>query len=124
MNISEHSVALISVIAGLGLTNLLGNLNRLIRARRKVRWDILQLLWALIALFLVDNYWWGLYQGSVVATEAASAATFLVGLSLPLGGWSLCTTAPARVNSVASSSSATASLMPSCNLNRSWYGRT
>ena len=60
MNISEHSVALISVIVGLGLTNLLGNLNRLIHARRKVRWDVLQLLWALIALFLVDNYWWGL----------------------------------------------------------------
>jgi hypothetical protein len=99
MDIREHSVALISVIVGLGLTVLLGNLNRLIRARRQVRWDALPLLWALIALLLVNNYWWGLYQGSVVATAASSAATFLVGLSMPIMLYLICAAALPNVRS-------------------------
>jgi len=102
MDIREHSVALISVIVGLGLTVLLANLNRLIRARREVRWDVLPLLWALIALLLVNNYWWGLYQGSVVATAASSAATFLVGLSMPIMLYLICAAALPNVRSAGS----------------------
>lgn len=90
MDIREHSIALISVVVGLGLADLLSNLNRIIRARRQVRWDPLPLLWSFIALLLVNNYWWGLYQGSVVATAASSAATFLVGLSLPIMLYLIC----------------------------------
>jgi len=99
MDIREHSVALISVIVGLGLTVLLANLNKLIRARREVRWDALPLLWALIALLFVNNYWWGLYQGSVVATAASSAATFLVGLSMPIMLYLICAAALPNVRS-------------------------
>ena len=99
MDIREHSVALISVIVGLGLTVLLANLNKLIRARREIRWDALPLLWALIALLLVNNYWWGLYQGSVVATAASSAATFLIGLSMPIMLYLICAAALPKVRS-------------------------
>jgi len=46
MDIREHSITLVSVIVGLGLTELLGNLNRLVRSRRDVRWHALPLIWA------------------------------------------------------------------------------
>ncbi|HZW50559.1 MAG TPA: hypothetical protein VFF05_01740, partial [Rudaea sp.] len=70
MDIREHSVALISVVIGLGLTSLLGNFNRLMRRRGEIRWDALPLAWALIALMLVNNYWWGVYLGMVTSTAA------------------------------------------------------
>ena len=59
MDIREHSVALISVVIGRRLTSLFGNFNRLMRRRGEIRWDALPLAWALIALMLVNNYWWG-----------------------------------------------------------------
>jgi len=93
MGLREHSIALISVIVGLGLTELLGNFNRLMCVRREVRWDGLSLAWALLAILLVNNYWWGMYQGYVSATSASSAATFLVGLSLPVLLYLICAAA-------------------------------
>ena len=36
MDIIEHSVTLISIIIGIGLTEMLGNLHRLIRNRARV----------------------------------------------------------------------------------------
>jgi len=93
MGLREHSIALISVIVGLGLTDLLGNFNRLMRFRREVRWDALSLAWALIAVLLVNNYWWGMYQGYVAATSASSAGTFLLGLSLPVMLYLICAAA-------------------------------
>jgi hypothetical protein len=61
--------------------------------RREVRWDGLSLAWAFLAILLVNNYWWGMYQGSVSATSASSAATFLVGLALPVLLYLLCAAA-------------------------------
>jgi hypothetical protein len=45
MDIREHSITLVSVIVGLGLTELLANLNRLVRSRRDVCWHALPLVW-------------------------------------------------------------------------------
>ena len=39
MDITEHSLTLISIIIGLGLTEMFGNLHRLIRNRSRVTWD-------------------------------------------------------------------------------------
>ena len=93
MGLREHSIALISVIVGLGLTELLGNFNRLMSVRREVRWDALSLAWAMLAVLLVTNYWWGMYQGYVSATSASTAATFLVDLSLPVLLYMICAAA-------------------------------
>lgn len=84
MDLRAHSIALISVIVGLGLTELLGNFNRLMQVRHEVKWYALSLAWAALAALFVINYWWGMYQGVVSATTASSAATFLVGLSMPI----------------------------------------
>ena len=93
MDIRAHSIALISVIIALGLTDLLGNFNRLVRARVPVAWDALPLLWALIALLFVTNYWWGLYSGMVVAAEPHNAGEFLISLLLPIVLYLMCAAA-------------------------------
>ncbi|HEX8693187.1 MAG TPA: hypothetical protein VF746_12245 [Longimicrobium sp.] len=58
----EHLLALVSIIVGLGLTDLLGSLHRLIRARRRVRWHWLPLLWAAGVLLLTLQYWWVFFR--------------------------------------------------------------
>ena len=52
-DITEHSLTLISIIVGIGLTEMLGNLHRLIRNRRRVTWDWLPVTWAAALLLLV-----------------------------------------------------------------------
>ena len=74
MTIQEHSVTLISIIVGLGLTEMFGNLQKLIRRRASVTWDWLPILWATILLVVVVNYWWGLYIGSTGLKQVSNAA--------------------------------------------------
>lgn len=93
MDLRSYSVALISVIVGLGLTSLLGAFNRLMRRRSEIRWDALPLAWALIALLLINNYWWGIYLGTVAATTPTSAYMFLVSLSVPILLYLICAAA-------------------------------
>jgi len=93
MDIREHSVALISVVIGLGLTSLLGNFNRLMRRRGELRWDALPLAWALITLMLVNNYWWGVYLGMVTSTAAANVGDFALSLLYPILLYLICAAA-------------------------------
>lgn len=93
MDIREHSIALVSVIVGLGVTELLGNLNRLIRARRAIRWDALPMAWAAIAFLLVNNFWWGLYLGVTGIEAPTSAGTYLLSLSMPVLLYLICAAA-------------------------------
>ena len=86
MDIREHSVALLSVVIGLGLTSLLGNFNRLMRRRGEIRWVALPLLWALIVLMLVNNYWWVVYLGMVTSTTAANVGDFVADVVNPAEG--------------------------------------
>ena len=84
MTIQEHSVTLISIIVGLGLTEMFGNLHRLIRLRSRVTWDWLPVLWATTLLVLVVNYWWGLYQGTTGLKQLSNAAQLGLLLVQPL----------------------------------------
>ncbi len=76
MNITEHSVTLISIIIGIGLTEMLGNLHRLIRNRSRVTWDWLPVTWAAALLLLVINYWWSLYLGVSGLNQSKNAGEF------------------------------------------------
>jgi len=81
MDATSHSVTLISIIVGLGLTELLLNLHRLIHARRQVRWDPLPLLWTATVLLMLLNYWWALAMrrdGSELAHTAGAYGLLLV----------------------------------------------
>jgi hypothetical protein len=68
MDIATHSITLISILVGLGLTEMFGNLHRLIRLRDRVRWDALPLAWVAALFFLTLNYWWALYLGLTMAS--------------------------------------------------------
>lgn len=84
MNITEHSVTLISIILGLGLTEMLGNLHRLIRNRRRVTWDWLPVTWTAALLLLVINYWWSIYLGVSGLNQSKNAAEFGLLLIQPI----------------------------------------
>ena len=57
----EYLTAFVTIVLGLGVSELLLNLNRLFRARDRVRWHWLPLLWAAIVLLLQLNFWYGFY---------------------------------------------------------------
>jgi hypothetical protein len=52
-------LTLVSIVAGLGLTELLLTFYKLVHDRRSIVWDGLPLAWALLILIAVVNYWWG-----------------------------------------------------------------
>ena len=74
MDITDHSVTLISIIVGIGLTEMFGNLHRLIRNRGQVTWDWLPVVWSAVLLLLVVNYWWAIYQGIIGIDQLSNAA--------------------------------------------------
>jgi hypothetical protein len=76
MDITTHLVTLNSIIIGIGLTEMLGNLHRLIRNSRRVKWDWLPVAWSAVLLLLVINYWWSIYLGVSGLGQAGNAAEF------------------------------------------------
>jgi hypothetical protein len=84
MDIGAHSITLISIIIGLGLTEMFGNLHRLIRNRARVQWDFLPLAWVTTMFFLVLNYWWALYLRLDGSQLARTAGEFGLILAAPL----------------------------------------
>lgn len=93
MSFTEHAIVLVSIIVGLGLTDLLGSFRRLVHARERVRWDGLPLAWALVSLLLVVNYWWGLYLGATGIYEVQTAGAFVASMALPLLLYLVCSSA-------------------------------
>ena len=73
MNDSGIMVTLITVVFGLMLTELFAGVHRLLRARRRVRWDWITLLVAWYVFMTVLKNWWELAFGA--------------GSSLVYGGW-------------------------------------
>ena len=55
MDITTHSVTLISIIIGIGLTEMFGNLHRLIRNPTQVTWDWLPVAWSAVLLVVVGG---------------------------------------------------------------------
>ena len=72
-----YILPLVSVLVGLAVADLAISLHRLLRARRRVRWDALPLATAVLAVLAVLELWWNLY--------ASQEATFLT----TLGGFLL-----------------------------------
>ena len=74
----EYILPLVSVIVGLAVADLAVSLQRLLRARRHVRWDWLPLATALLAVLALLEVWWIFY-----ASQEADFFTTLGGF-LPL----------------------------------------
>ena len=58
----EYIAALLSIIVGLGLTDLAQSLRELVRPRRRVNWHWLPLLWAATAFLLAVQIWWNSFS--------------------------------------------------------------
>jgi hypothetical protein len=76
MDITTHALTLVSIIIGIGLTEMFGNLHRLIRNRSRVTWDWLPVAWAAFLLLVVVNYWWSIFLGLSGFEQASNAAEF------------------------------------------------
>jgi hypothetical protein len=80
----EYIAALLSIIVGLGLTDLARSLRELVRPRRKVDWHWLPLLWAATTFLLTVQIWWNSFSFITEATPAFFIAYLLVFLLLYL----------------------------------------
>ena len=58
----EYLIALVSIIVGLGLTDLAQSLRELVRPSRSVRWHWLPLAWAGITFTVVLQIWWSSFR--------------------------------------------------------------
>lgn len=68
----EYLVALISIIVGLGITDLAQSLRELVRPSRPVRWHWLPLLWVVNIVLIVLQLWWASF--SLLQLEVFSEA--------------------------------------------------
>jgi len=76
MDIVQHLTTLVSIVVGLGLTEMFSRLLKLVHNRDRVKWDWLPIAWAAISVLMVLNYWWGLYAGVSGLGQVTSAAQF------------------------------------------------
>ena len=81
---AEHWATLVSIIIGLGIADLLVNFHRLIHARKRVKWDALPLVWAVIALLWLFNYWWAVGAGLDGSRNARVVGHYVVLAVLPI----------------------------------------
>lgn len=84
LDITAHEVTLVSIIIGIGLTEMFGNLHRLIRNRERVTWDWLPVMWAATLLLIVINYWWSLFFAYGGFQHSRNAAEFGLLLITPI----------------------------------------
>ncbi|MFB6230913.1 MAG: hypothetical protein ABEL04_07125 [Salinibacter sp.] len=95
MSQPEYIAALLSIIVGLGLTDLAQSLRELVRPRRKVNWHWLPLLWAANTFLLAIQIWWNSFSLLTGATSkfffpflAAFLLLYLTcAFALPDPGW-------------------------------------
>lgn len=66
----EYIAALLSIIVGLGLTDLAKSLRELVRPQRRVEWHWLPLLWAATTFLLAIQVWWNSFSFLKGATAA------------------------------------------------------
>ncbi len=84
MDVAAHAITLISIIIGLGLTEMFAKLYRLIRNRRRVRWDYLPLAWVFTLFLLVLNFWWFLFLRLEGSAQTGTVADFGIILVPPI----------------------------------------
>ena len=89
-------LTLISIVVGLGLTELLLTFHQLVRARRRVTWDALPLAWALLILIAAVNFWWGI-RALMSHAGGWLTATFMLAMISPVFLFLACAAALPRV---------------------------
>jgi hypothetical protein len=78
VTISEHVASFVAILVGLALADVAHSLHRLLRARRRVRWNLLVPLAALLVTVSIVNAWW---TTNLVFNHTLTFATFLPNLA-------------------------------------------
>ena len=76
MSLNEFVLALVSIVIGLGMTDLLTSFHRLLRAGAAVKWDWLTLFYAALMLYTQIAFWW--WQFGYPNTSSLTIAEFLL----------------------------------------------
>lgn len=58
MDIGGYWATFVSIILGLGVADVVMNFHRLLHERKRVDWDALLLVWVVIGLLWIINFWW------------------------------------------------------------------
>jgi hypothetical protein len=89
MTQSGYLTVLVSIIVGLGVTDLAKSIRDLLHPERPVRWHWLPLTWAAVAILMVVVTWWAFFQ--VLQAEVwSSPQAFLLILAATLNLYFLC----------------------------------
>lgn len=62
MSAFEYLLPFVSILVGLAVADLSVSLHRLLRARRRVRWDWLPLAASALVLLLILQFWWSFFH--------------------------------------------------------------
>jgi hypothetical protein len=62
MSQSEYLIVFVSILIGLGLSDLMSSLRDLVQPKRDVRWHGLPMIWAVTVLGYVLAVWWMLFR--------------------------------------------------------------
>jgi hypothetical protein len=84
MDLTEYWATLVSIVLGLGMADLLLNFLRLVHERKRVDWDFLPLVWAVVALGWIINYWWAVAANLDGSRDAQVVAAFVLLLIVPI----------------------------------------
>lgn len=76
MSVAEYIAAFVSIMIGLALADLAASLQRLLRAGRRVKWDLLTPLSALLVTAFVINVWWSMFA-SIVRLQSLTVGSFV-----------------------------------------------
>ncbi len=91
-------LTLVSIIVGLGLTELLLTFYRLVQARCRVTWDALPLAWALLILIAVVNFWWGI-RAIMAGASGWTTGEFMLVMISPVFIFLACAAALPKIES-------------------------
>lgn len=89
-------LTLVSIVVGLGLTELLLTFYQLVRARRHIAWDPLPLAWAALILVAVVNFWWGI-RAIMAAASGWTTGAFMLAMISPIFIFFACAAALPKV---------------------------
>jgi hypothetical protein len=84
VDIGGYWATFVSIILGLGVADLLMDFHRLLHERKRVDWDALPLVWGVIALLWIINYWWAVAANLTLWSEARFVIEFALGAIPPI----------------------------------------
>jgi len=76
VSVAGYIAAFISIMIGLALADLATSLQRLLRAGKRVKWDLLTPAAAILVTAFIINVWWSMF-GALNAMRSISVAGFI-----------------------------------------------